>query len=114
MTPLSAVELHWIWPPVLAILLWVLRKPPRGNGIAFVALGTLVGYGVQCAVSYFVVQLPAWVPKNFPERRRLLGIMVVDGYRTARSQQSAHCLLSFGCVPQSADIKRTRYRIVAR
>ena len=84
MTPLSAVAgLHWTWPPVLAILLWVLRKPPRGNGVPFVALGTLVGYGVQWLVSYFVVQLPAWVPKSSPGGQQLLRVMVGDGCRTA-------------------------------
>jgi hypothetical protein len=72
------VRLDWTWPPVLAILLWVLRKPPRGNGITFVVLGTLVGYGVQWAVSHFVVQLPASVPKNLPEGRQLLRVMVAS------------------------------------
>jgi hypothetical protein len=94
MTPLSAVVGHyWIWPPVLAILLWVLRKSPRGHGVPFVVLGALVGYGVQWIVSYFVVHLPAWVPKNSPEGKQLLRFMVGDGDRTA--VVSAVCALPF-------------------
>jgi len=92
MTALSAgVRLHWVWPPVLAILLWVLRKPPRGDGISFVALGALVGYGVQWVVSYFVVQLPVSVPKNLHESQQLLRVVVVN--RTAVI--SAVCALPF-------------------
>ena len=92
MTPLSAVEPHWTWPPALAILLWVLRKPPPGNGVRFVALGTLVGYGVQWLVNYFLVRLPGWVP-NLPHGQDLLRVIAVDGYRTA--VVSAVCALPF-------------------
>jgi hypothetical protein len=82
-TPLSPLLwLHWCWPPALAVLLWGLRKP-RSNGIPFVVLGALVGYGVQWIVSYFVVQLPASVPKNLPHGQQLLRIMIINGYRTA-------------------------------
>jgi hypothetical protein len=94
MTPLSAVvEHYWTWPPVLAILLWVLRKSPRGNGVPFVVLGTLVGYGVQWVVSYFVVQLPAWVPENSPEGQQLVRVMALISHRTAVI--SAVCALPF-------------------
>jgi hypothetical protein len=78
---------------VLAILLWVLRKPLRENGIAFVALGTLVGYGVQWVVGYFVIQLSASVPKNLHEGRQLLRVMVANGDRTALI--SVVCALPF-------------------
>ena len=93
-TPLSAVMgLHWIWPPVLAALVWVLRKSPRGNGIPLVVLGTFVGYGVQRVVNCLVVELSAPAPESLPAGQQLLRIMVIDGYRTALI--SAVCALPF-------------------
>jgi hypothetical protein len=82
-TPLTPVTwLQWFWPLALALLLWLLLRPPRRNGIAFVVLGTLVGYGVQWVVQYFVMQLPASVPNNLAEGERFVRILIVNGYRS--------------------------------
>ena len=82
-TPLTPVVwLEWFWPLALTLLLWLLVKPPRPNGIAFIVLGTFVGYGVQWVVHYFVMQLPASVPENLSEGERFVRILIINGYRS--------------------------------